>query len=158
MDRAEAADSAGVLERLRRAVGACEAVDLSVTLENDLPRWPTHPPLVVHPTLTHERDGHFSNTLFLAEHIGTHCDAPAHVRADLAAQTVETLAVDRLIGPAAVIDLSPRRLEAGETVGPEAILAWEAAHGPIAPGEIVLITSGWWTWPAPTSMRWSRST
>ncbi len=155
MDSAGSHAEASVLTHLGRAYAGCDVIDLSVTLENGIPRWPSHPPLVVHPTLTHSHDGYFSNTLFLPEHIGTHCDAPAHVCPDRAEQTIDTLAVDLLVGPAAVIDLGPLNLEANETVGPEVIAAWEAQHGLIQPAEIVLMTFGWLARHWRTDAGWS---
>ena len=47
-----------------------EVVDLSPLLENGAPKAPTHPSLVIHPTITHEHDGYFCQTIFLPEHIG----------------------------------------------------------------------------------------
>jgi arylformamidase len=120
-----------------------EVVDLSATLENGIPRWPTHPPLIVHQTVSHDHDGYFTNTIFMPEHIATHCDAPAHVLADKADQTVDTLPVDSMIGPAAVIDVSGLGLEAGELAGPEVIRQWEEVNGPLQPGDIALFNFGW---------------
>ena len=79
-----------VLEQFVGLFRDFELVDLSATLENDIPRWPTHPPLIIHKTIYHEHDGYFTNTLFMAEHTGTHIDAPAHVHPDRPEQTVDT--------------------------------------------------------------------
>src|SRR5215212_7897923 len=136
-------ETAGTLAQLFDLYSRCEVVDLSATLENDIPRWPTHPPLVVHHTLSHAHDGYFSNTIFAPEHIGTHCDAPAHSHANLPEQTVDRLATDAMMGPAVVIDLSPLDLQAGEMRRKEVILEWEAAHGLIQRGDIVLLNFGW---------------
>ncbi len=65
-----------------------DIVDLSAVIENDIPRWPTHPPLVVHKTIHHGHDDYFTNTLFMPEHTATHCDAPAHIHADISAEEV----------------------------------------------------------------------
>ena len=132
-----------VLAQLFDLYSKCDVIDLSTVLENDIPRWPTHPPLVVHHTLSHEHDGYFSNTIFMPEHIGTHCDAPAHSHSHLPERTVDTLQVDAMVGPACLIDLAPLNLEAGQQVGPEVIHEWEAANGPIRRGDIVLINFGW---------------
>jgi kynurenine formamidase len=131
------------LEQFAGLFRGFELVDLSATLENDIPRWPTHPPLIIHKTIYHEHDGYFTNTLFMPEHTGTHIDAPAHVLADRPEQTVDTYPLDVVMGPAVVIDLAPLKLEAGETAGPEVILEWEAANGPIRPGDIALFHFGW---------------
>ena len=131
------------LAQLLESYGNCDVVDLSATIENDIPRWPTHPPLVVHHTISHEHDGYFTNTIFMPEHIATHCDAPAHSLVHLPERTVDTLALDAMMGPACVIDLAHLNLEAGETAGPEVILEWEQANGPINPGDIVIFNFGW---------------
>lgn len=55
-----------------------DVVDLFPTLENDIPRWPAHPPPVIQPTVTHAHDGYYYWTIFTGEHTGAHVDAPAH--------------------------------------------------------------------------------
>ena len=118
-------------------------VDLGALLENDGPIWPTHPPLIIHPTITHERHGYFTNTIFMPEHVGTHCDAPAHADPTQMDFTIEKYPVDQMIGPACVLDFADRQLEAGEMLTAADILGWEATNGPIASGDIVLINFGW---------------
>jgi arylformamidase len=140
----DAAPKSGqVMAALFAAYDNCEVVDLSVTLENDIPRWPSHPPLIVHQTVRHEHDGYFTNTLFMPEHIATHCDAPAHVLADRPEQTIDTLPVGAMVGPAVVIDVTGLDLKAGELAGAEVVLGWEEANGPIQPGDIALFNFGW---------------
>lgn len=131
------------LDALLAAFAGCRIVDLSATLENDAPIWPSHPPLIIHKTITHERHGYFTNTLFMCEHTGTHCDAPAHAVPAMADQTIDVMPIGQMIGPACVVDLRPLALEAGDEAGPDSILAWEAANGRIGHGEIVLINFGW---------------
>ncbi len=41
---------------LVRLLGAVRKVDLTPLLENDMPRFPTHPPLVINPTIHHDHD------------------------------------------------------------------------------------------------------
>ena len=67
-----------VLTQLVELLTEFDVVDLSPTLENDIPRWPTHPPLVIQPTVTHAHDGYYCQTVFMGEHTGAHVDAPAH--------------------------------------------------------------------------------
>ena len=45
--------AAGVLAQLVDLYAKCDIIDLSATLENGVPRWPTHPPLVLHHTISH---------------------------------------------------------------------------------------------------------
>ena len=91
-----------------------EVVDLSAVLEEGAPIWPTHPPLIIHRTVTHERHGYFTNSIFMPEHVGTHCDAPAHAVPELMDQTIDRFPIDQMVGPACVIDVSARNLDAGE--------------------------------------------
>src|SRR5262249_13553701 len=56
------------LAALATALRAGEWIDLTPRIENGMPRWPTHPPVVVHPTVTHEHDGYFNQTVFMSEH------------------------------------------------------------------------------------------
>ena len=52
-----------------------------------------------------ETDGWNATTLSLYSHCGTHTDAPVHF--GVGADTIDTLAVDKLIGPAWVVNLCP---------------------------------------------------
>jgi kynurenine formamidase len=93
-----------------------------------------------------------------AEHGGTHLDAPVHFSEGRHA--TDEIPLARLIGPAIVIDVTNRA--AGNPdylVAVDDIEAFEAAHGPIPTGAIVLLLTGWSQhWPDPqaylgTSMR-----
>jgi len=132
------------LDALLAMFAGAKIVDLSARLENDAPIWPSHPPLIIHKTITHEKDGYFTNSIFMAEHTGTHVDAPAHIHADQPDATIDVAPLTNLIGSACVIDVSELDLGPGETLGEGAILDWEARHGQIQSGEIVLINFGWY--------------
>jgi kynurenine formamidase len=88
-----------------------------------------------------------SNAFCAPEHGGTHLDAPIHFGEGK--QTADQLPLERLVAPAVVIDVRERtasdpdfRLTAAD------VLAWERRHGRIAPGTIVLLSTGWGAfWP-----------
>lgn len=86
------------------------------------------------------------NTLTLGEHTGTHFDAPVHwiTGRDLPDNTTDTIPVDRLVGPACVLDCSA---EAGADpdflLTPEWVEAWEGEHGRIPAGSWVLMRTDW---------------
>lgn len=132
-----------LLRELEQLFARIEVIDLSAVLEEGAPIWPTHPPLIIHRTVTHERHGYFTNSIFMPEHVGTHCDAPAHAVPELMDQTIDLAPIDQLIGPACIIDVSHRNLEAGEMLTAEDIANWEGEHGQIRDGDIVLINFGW---------------
>jgi len=83
-----------------------------------------------------------ANRFCTAEHGGTHVDAPVHFAEGR--WTVERIPLERLIGPAAVVDVSARALaDRDYEVGVEDLLAWEARHGRLPAGAIVLLHTGY---------------
>jgi kynurenine formamidase len=75
-----------------------------------------------------------------AEHGGTHLDAPIHFAEGK--QTSDAIPLDKLIGPAIVVDVSARAHK-DYLVTVEDLTGWEAEHGAIPDGAIVLIRTGW---------------
>ena len=119
-------------------------VDLSPVLENGMPMWPTHPPLVINATVTHERDGYFCQTLFMAEHTGAHVDSPAHVLPSMMDQTIDTFPAGRLMAPASVFDLRPFGLGPGDIVDAATLKRIDAENEqPLGSGDIALLNYGW---------------
>jgi kynurenine formamidase len=126
-------------------------VDLTHPLNEHTLTWPTSPAKYrLHPIHYGPTDGGFfyaDNSVELPEHGGTHLDAPIHFGEGK--QTTDRIPLERLIAPAVVIDVAARaaadpdhRLSAAE------VRAFEAEHGRIAPGTIVLLRTGWSArWP-----------
>lgn len=132
------------IEEISNFFQKAKIVDLSPTLENNMPRFPTHPPIVINQTITHKHDGYYCQTLFIPEHIGAHVDAPFHVHPNLTNLTVETLPMKALIGPAKVLDLTSFNLAPGEYATIEHINFLEKKKGfKIAKDDILLINFGW---------------
>lgn len=75
-----------------------------------------------------------------AEHGGTHLDAPIHFAEGR--RTVDQIPLSGLMGPAAVVDVS-HQASGDYLVTTGDIEAWEAAHGPIPAGAILLLRTGW---------------
>lgn len=74
------------------------------------------------------------------EHGGTHFDAPIHFAEGKL--TNDQVPLDALIGPAAVLDVSDRaHADYLVTVGD--LTKWEAEHGPLPEGGILLVRTGW---------------
>ena len=120
-----------------------EWIDLSHTLREDIPAYPTH--------------ARFGRTLYesydygdparhhgltMSEHTGTHMDAPLHfIPEGPAHYGTDEIPLHRLAGRAATIDATD--LGAGDLLGVEHIEAWETEHGQIETGDRVLIRYGW---------------
>lgn len=80
----------------------------------------------------------------LGEHVGTHLDAPAHWISGRDGRTVDQIEPPRLVGPAAVMDVSDRAAADPDLLlEAEDIQAWIAEHGPMAPGTWLLVRTGW---------------
>ncbi len=81
-------------------------------------------------------------TIATAEHGGTHLDAPYHF--DKGGDDAASVPLSRLIAPAVVMDVTEKTAtDRLYRITPGDILAFEAAHGRIAPGTIVLARTGW---------------
>ena len=119
-------------------------VDLSHTLEEGIPAWPTHArfssTLYESQTLG---DVATHNGLTISEHSGTHMDAPLHfVPEGTAHYGADGIPLERLVGRAATIDATALGPDE-PLLGPERIRAWEEEHGPLEPGDRVLVRYGW---------------
>jgi kynurenine formamidase len=88
-----------------------------------------------------------ANWFSMEEHGGTHIDAPRHFAAGQ--WTVDEIPLNRLAGPAAVVDVSARVAEnADYQVTAEDLQAWEKTHGSFAEGSLVLLRTGFSArWP-----------
>jgi kynurenine formamidase len=144
-------------------------VDLSLPLAEDLPcSWPGHVPYqhkgfnafadYADPVGSDVRHGSFQTRwLMLAEHTGTHFDAPTHCvpppdsglpgAGPAGATSTDRVPLEQLTGAAVVIDVGENAASAepghSPQIGVDAIVAFEAEHGRIEPGEVVLLRTGW---------------
>jgi arylformamidase len=136
--------SSDSLSELSGLIGQSKVIDLTPLLENGIPRWPTHPPLIINQTVTHEHDGYYCQTVFMPEHCGTHVDAPYHVHADMPEYTIEHVKPESLLGKCTVIDLSDRDWQPGERASRADIeTALRRMGTDIEQDDIVLVNFGW---------------
>jgi len=82
-----------------------------------------------------------------AEHGGTHLDSPIHFHEG--GLTSDQLPLERLLAPAVVIDVSQQSAaDADYLISVADIEEWEAEHGPLVDGVIVLFRTGFASrWP-----------
>src|SRR5271155_2490953 len=83
-----------------------EVFDLSQSVGPSTPRWPGWPALSAQVVCELERDGMYDRVLSLAEHTGTHLDAPAHF--DPAGRFAHEFSASDLVVPCVVIDVRAR--------------------------------------------------
>jgi kynurenine formamidase len=131
-------------------IGGYEWIDLSHTLEEDIPAYPTHARFgrALYESYEYGDDAlHYGLTM--SEHTGTHMDAPIHFIREgegPAHYGTDAIPLERLAGRAATIEATD--LGAGDLLDVGRIEAWEAEHGSIEAGDKVLIRYGWdrrWT-------------
>ncbi len=145
--RARGAAAESPLVDLARA----EVVDLSHAYGADTLYWPTSPSAFEYESLFHgpTGDGYFysAGRFSTPEHGGTHLDAPIHFAEGR--WTADAIPLERLIGPAIVIDVAAQAAaDPDYRLQPADVEAWEREHGPVPEGAIVLLRTGWGKrWP-----------
>jgi kynurenine formamidase len=86
------------------------------------------------------------NNISCGEHTGTHFDAPIHwvTGKDYPDNATHNIPVERFIGPACVIDVSPQVRSSADFLLTQSIVEqWEAHHGRIPSRAWVLIRTDW---------------
>jgi kynurenine formamidase len=135
---------------VRAGIDETKLIDLTYALDEQTVFWPTNRPFTWEKTAwgrTANGYWYASGDFSMSEHGGTHIDAPIHFAEGRLA--VDEIPVQKLIAPAIVIDVRPAveenadyRLSIGD------LETWEARHGPIAHGAVVLMLTGWGKkWP-----------
>jgi kynurenine formamidase len=126
-------------------------VDLTHSFDDKTIYWPTAPTNFQLNRLSYGKSeaGFFyaANAFCTPEHGGTHLDAPIHFAEGR--RTADQIPVEQLIGPAVVIDVSARAAaDPDYRLTAEDVKAWEAKHGAVPQGAIVLLRTGWGKrWP-----------
>ncbi len=130
--------------------GGVEWVDLTHDFGAETIYWPTARRFTLERVFAGPTPaGHWSeaNDFRAAEHGGTHLDAPVHFAEGK--RTTEAVPLASLIGPAVVVDVrDSAAANADYLVSVADLERWEAAHGRIPDGAIVLLRTGWAArWP-----------
>jgi kynurenine formamidase len=142
-------DVAAAAEALFDGRGA-RWVDMTHTLDEENVYWPTARRFQLETVMADTTGGgwwYAANEFSAAEHGGTHFDAPYHFAAG--GWAAHQVPLEALRGPAAVIDVrDSARANPDYRVTVADLRAWEADHGRLPEGAVVLIDSGWQErWP-----------
>jgi kynurenine formamidase len=120
-------------------------VDLTHPFDAGTIYWPTAKPFTLEPVAHGMTEGGYwyaANNFCAAEHGGTHLDAPIHFAEGR--WTADEIPLERLVGPAVVVDIGEKA-----AYDPDAFLrradleAFEAREGRIPDEAIVLVRTGW---------------
>ncbi len=127
-----------------------QLIDLTYAFDEHSVYWPTAAEFHLTTDFKGQTEGGYyyeANTFGAAEHGGTHLDAPIHFAEGH--QTVDEIPIDRLLGPAVVVDVT-EQAEANRDylVSVADFEAWEATHGRLPDGIIILLRTGFGKfWP-----------
>jgi kynurenine formamidase len=123
-------------------------VDLTYEFSSETIYWPTGKPFELEEVFYGmSENGYFYSTYNYggSEHGGTHFDAPVHFAEG--AQTTDQVSIERLIGPAAVVDVTDK-VTPDYQIQIADIERWESQHGRIPDGSILMFRTGWGSrWP-----------
>ena len=130
---------------LADALRAASFHDVSPLIDERLPIFPGHPPIVIDSDArTHERDGYFLQQLSLGEHVGSHVDAPAHAVPGLPDRTIDRYPAERFIAPYVKYDVSRHAPGPGDLVARATLQEIEERDGlELCAGDIAIIQFGW---------------
>ncbi|NIM50529.1 MAG: cyclase family protein [Gemmatimonadales bacterium] len=125
-------------------------IDLTYSYNAQTIYWPTAEPFGLEQVASGVTEAGYyyaANNFSAAEHGGTHFDAPIHFAEGK--PTADQIPLSRLIGPAVVIDVEANAsANADYLVSIADFEAFEAVHGPMPDGAIVLLRTGWGRhWP-----------
>ena len=125
-------------------------VDLSYAYDSQTPFWPTANDFDLDTVFAGMTEGGYYYSAYqftTAEHGGTHIDAPIHFAAGK--KTVDQIGLDQLMGNAVVIDVTDSvNAYVDYRVNIEDFKKWEAKHGRIEDGSIILLRTGFGNfWP-----------
>jgi kynurenine formamidase len=134
------------------ATGQVEVIDLTATLDENTPILLLPEPFANTWRFEREQisryDEHgpawYWNNFRTGEHTGTHFDAPVHWVTGRDGDDVSQVPPRRLVGPAAVIDVSAEVAKDPDFLLEVAhVQAWQDEHGPLPAGGWLLLRTGW---------------
>ncbi len=129
-----------ILSKIQKLVDDAKIIDLSYTLEQGMPVWPTHARFgaIVYETYD-EGEISYHRQVSYGEHTGTHLDAPRHFFRE--GMSIDEVDVKSVIGRGVRIDASFLKPCEEYTVG--MLKKFEEENGEIRKGDVVLFRFGW---------------
>lgn len=132
------------LDELVTLLGGFEVVDLTHTVENNMPVFPSHTKFFLNEWIS-PGDPAFLNMMVMGDHTGTHFDTPSHFnhdRSDPVRKTCHEIEPAALSGRAVKLTFGP--FEADNcTISAGDIKAWEAKNREITAEDIVILDYQW---------------
>lgn len=126
-------------------------VDLTQPLTPIIPIWSGDPPIEIRPWAAYNQDGYFINRLTIGEHSGTHWGTPNTFIPG--ARSADQFTAQELMATAVVLDVREQASQDSDyRLSLADLQTWEAAHGQVPSGSIVILFTGWQDrWSDPTA-------
>jgi kynurenine formamidase len=129
-------------EALLEQIQSARMVDLTYPFALGMPYWPGRLQEPFSHTVEEVRPRVWGGCFTVAEHMGTHVDAPRHFVAD--GRATDELRLDEMISLGVVIDISEKaERDPDYSLTVDDVLHWERQYGQIQPEATVLLHSGW---------------
>ena len=128
-------------DNLRQRLVATKVVDLTHTMHDDMAFWPGGVPFTKIRLVDYDQ-GYQLHKFEMGENTGTHVDAPSHfIKGN---RPIDAIPLTDLIVPAAVIDVQDKvARDPDYRLSADDVRAWEAEHGAIRRGSLVILNTGW---------------
>lgn len=125
--------------------GAADYLDMTYPFDEETIYWPTARPFRHEEVFVGRTEAGYYYEAYnysAAEHGGTHIDAPVHFAEGR--WSVDEIPLEHLVGPAVVVDISEKAAHNPDAqLTPRDLAAWEAEHGRIPYGAILMVYTGW---------------
>ncbi len=117
------------------------AIDLTHLMQEGMPVGPGGVPFKMTRLVDYDQ-GYRMHKLEVGASTGTHVDAPAHFVEGK--RTIDQIPVDELVVPAVMIDVRDKvKANPDYLLSANDIVDWEAVHGPVPVGGLVIANTGW---------------
>jgi kynurenine formamidase len=128
-------------DNLRRPLRATKVIDLTHTMHEGMPYWPGGVPFRMTRMVDYDQ-GYRLHKFEVGENTGTHVDAPSHfIKGN---RTIDAIPLADLIVPAVIVDARSRvASNADFQLSTRDLRQWEAKHGAIPAGSLVILNTGW---------------
>jgi len=130
-------------DSLRQAIQATKVIDLTHVMHENMPFWPGGVPFKMTRLVDYDQ-GYQLHKFDMGENTGTHVDAPSHfIRGK---RPIDEIPLADLIVPAVVIAVQDKvAAHPDYQLSADDVRAWEAQHGTIPAGSLVILNTGWHT-------------